>query len=365
MTSTTTRTTATDDALRPTIDLTLLRNDLRQRPTTQTIDVAAIATRLDPNVPITLFSHGMGQDSAGIAALLYDPDRPALREQVLSGRQLLVVHSDTLAEHAYTVAYRKHARGFFAMHDVPYVELQPHDGFHSGGWRGGLLGQWDRNSTVGSAAFPASCSDSLKASPIWALVNELCGLLYGVDPHKHPGKNGLREHQRRFGKLVCIIGFAKGEENRRLDAGCNEQLELIPSEKKTVRKWLLECVERVTPLIDLGMDRAAIQAYLQSRGLPCPPPSNCWACPYKSRHETLFLLRTDPAAVELWRAIEKRKLETWAAPCAANGKANHGVKGRKTLDEFLDEAERLHGTMSTEALYEHVYSHGHKIPSKA
>jgi hypothetical protein len=51
-----------------------------------------------------------------------------------------------------------------------------------------------------------------------------------------------------------LIGIAKGEEGR-----CGEAME----------KWMRETVERVYPLIDLGLDRQGCQDYIASSTSRC------------------------------------------------------------------------------------------------
>jgi hypothetical protein len=301
--------------------------------------------------PICILSHGMGQDSACLLSLLTDPNRPEVWERYVGGAELIVVHSDTGNEHQATVDYRTHVRDLCAEHGITYVQVDLEDGFHTGAWRFGLVGQWQANHTIGSAAYPATCSDSLKVQPIWKAINAFCGKRFGVSDYR---KGGLKEHLRRYGAIPTIIGIAKGEEKR---IRATAQLPLLPQEEDT--GWFATCVKRIYPLMDMGMDRAAAQAYLRSRNQPVPRPSNCQFCPYKSRQEVLHLARTDEKAFARWSELEDDKRRHNAAH-----PHNYGVKGKKMLREFYAEAERMYGHLTIEQLEAHVMSHGHCTPSK-
>lgn len=68
---------------------------------------------------------------------------------------------------------------------------------------------------------------------------------------------------------------------------------------------------KVYPLIDLNMNRADSQALIAKAGLPVPPPSSCWFCPFHSRAAWIELKRTRPElfaqAVELEEKINKTR----------------------------------------------------------
>ena len=65
------------------------------------------------------------------------------------------------------------------------------------------------------------------------------------------------------------------------------------------------------PLIDLRMDRAACLAVITQAGLPVPPKSSCWFCPYHSRRHWQEMREREPAlfarAVALERLINERR----------------------------------------------------------
>lgn len=56
------------------------------------------------------------------------------------------------------------------------------------------------------------------------------------------------------------------------------------------------------PLVDLRMDRAACVALIERSGLPVPPKSACWFCPYKRKAEWRRMRRDEPNL--FWKAVE-------------------------------------------------------------
>lgn len=58
------------------------------------------------------------------------------------------------------------------------------------------------------------------------------------------------------------------------------------------------------PLIDLRFDRAACVNLIQAAGLPVPPKSSCWFCPYHSRRAWQDLREKQPVLFERAVALE-------------------------------------------------------------
>lgn len=71
-------------------------------------------------------------------------------------------------------------------------------------------------------------------------------------------------------------------------------------------------VRTTYPLIELGMSRADCIAWFAERGLPRPPRSSCYFCPYHGDAEWLRLQRDEPE--EFARAVQFEK-EVQAANC--------------------------------------------------
>ena len=68
------------------------------------------------------------------------------------------------------------------------------------------------------------------------------------------------------------------------------------------------------PLLDLRLARHHCAALIRDAGLPVPPKSSCWFCPFTKLHEWRHLRQNDPA---LWRkAVEVEQM--------INGKNSHG-----------------------------------------
>jgi hypothetical protein len=64
------------------------------------------------------------------------------------------------------------------------------------------------------------------------------------------------------------------------------------------------------PLVDRRLDRAACENAIRSAGLPVPPKSSCWFCPFKGREDWRRLKRETPdlfaGAVALERTLSAR-----------------------------------------------------------
>lgn len=323
--------------------------------------------------PVAILSHGQGQDSATILALLTDPNRPEIRERYIGDRDLIVIHACTGNEHDETIAYREWTRAYCESVGVLYVQIDGAMGFHSGSWSGGLVAQWRAHNTIGSASYPKSCTDALKTSVIYKFLNHYFGEIYGYPTGQ---KKALYSYVEEFGEQIrMMIGIAKGEESR-VNAPTVDQIMFNIIEEYGVdgkkpksgdHVWMTKNVNRIYPLIDLGFDRAACQEYLASRGMPIPRPSNCKFCPYKSKIEVLEMIRFFPNDFAMWAELEDAKLKHWAGrvnPKTGEIVPNHGVKGTKTLREFAAEAEKEFGHYSDAQVREYIMSHGHCVKSK-
>lgn len=67
-----------------------------------------------------------------------------------------------------------------------------------------------------------------------------------------------------------------------------------------------EAWERIEyPLLDLAMSRAACQVLIADAGLPVPPKSACWFCPWKNRASWMDLKRESPELFDRSVALEK------------------------------------------------------------
>jgi hypothetical protein len=313
--------------------------------------------------PITVLSFGGGQNSAALLQLaLHDA---SFRERFLDG-DLLVVMADTGAEHPETIAYVEEVKALCAERGIPFLHVTPDLGFHTGSWAKGLVGQYEATATVGSVGFQASCTDSLKIAPLYKAIEAWISREYGFPTGR--GKLALKEYVRVFGrKLPVWIGFGAEERHRLPASAAQLGLDGILPKEKPRYLWFEECIASVYPLVELGMDRAACQSYIASLGATDPPPSLCLYCHWKSHAEVEWMRRLMPDKLQLWLALERRKLDVWEGRVSKKSGLpikNNGVKGSKTLETFVAEAEEMYRSWTTEQLKEHIFSHGHTVNAR-
>jgi 3'-phosphoadenosine 5'-phosphosulfate sulfotransferase (PAPS reductase)/FAD synthetase len=290
---------------------------------------------------LTVLSFGGGQDST---ALLYKyAFDPAFRAKYAPGR-FLVIMAATLDEHPETNSHVEEIKKFCAAHAIEFVHITPDLGFHGGKWQG--YRQFLRaTTTCGSKAFMKTCTDNLKIKPIYRFLEQWLGKNYGV---KVGRKEGFKEFAAKHGKIRMIVGIAAGEEGR---VGA------------TMEKWAQISVERIYPLIDIGLDRQGCQDYIAACNKPVPPPSNCMLCPFMSEIELLWLYYNYPQDYQDWVILEQNKIDRFRGEGLPDDK-NLGVWGRKLLPKKLDEAKARYGHMTHAQINEYKMSHGHCVKSK-
>jgi hypothetical protein len=92
------------------------------------------------------------------------------------------------------------------------------------------------------------------------------------------------------------------------------------------------------PLIYRRLDRAACAALIQRAGLPVPPKSSCWFCPFKGREDWRRLRRETPdlfaSAVALERVLSDRTESLGRGKCFLSG-------AMRPLDEAAGDHEQL------------------------
>jgi hypothetical protein len=298
------------------------------------------------NPQLTVLSFGGGQDST---ALLYlYAFREGFREKYAPG-DFLVLMSDTGDEHPETYQHVRATQAFCKSHGIEFAFLYAGDDYHEQTWPD-LRSFYRRTNTVGSKAFPKTCTDKLKIGPIYRFLNGWVARKYGLPETggRWRGKLGLVSYAHQYGKIHMLIGIAKTEEQR------------IKAATDGLPVWMNYSIQRRYPLVDLGMDRAACQRFITALGKPVPPPSNCMLCPYMSEIELLWLYRFHPADYHQWVEIEQAKL-------AANqhqGVKNLGVWGTKTLPMVMQQAQTKYGHMTDAELQDYKMSHGHCVKSK-
>lgn len=257
---------------------------------------------------LTVLSFGAGQDSWALA-VAYVEDQ-AFRANYAAGR-LLVLMSDTGAEHPETYEFVDYAAVYFARHGVEFHFIRPDMGYHTGAWRGGLYGMYETHSVIGSRAFPMSaCTAMLKIRPLYAYLDAWVSRTYNI-----PGtrKSALKAFANEYGKIDVLIGFSKGEEARAgLSTDMQTAFAFAAEQRSSDPVWMQEAVNKRFPLIELGMDRQACQEYVRAHGEHVPPPSNCMICHWKSDADCAWTRLAYPHQFARWVALEHRKLAAWS-----------------------------------------------------
>lgn len=180
-------------------------------------------------------------------------------------------------------------------------------------------------------------------------------------------KRGLYEFREAHGPVRMPLGISRGEEQRVAD----------PDDPNTPR-YMCANVQRAYPLLDLGLDRGACQAYIAACGLPVPWPSNCMRCCWADEVELLWLARRYPTQYAEWVQLEAEKLAAdptrlrrkparLPVQAALDGQAAEarprwlGVFGERLLPEVLAAAEARYGDRTLAELDAYRMQHGHCI----
>jgi hypothetical protein len=258
---------------------------------------------------LTLLSYGGGQQST---SLLHKYVYDAEFRKTYAPERYLVAMADTGAEHPETYEHVRYTQEFCDKHGIEFHHVTAALGYHTGDWRGGLMGMFAAKSVITSAAFPmASCTMSLKVSPLYKWFEDWIAREYGFEAGE---KKALKAYAKTFGEKISVqIGFGLGEESRAgraLDA--QTAFAFHCDAKRSDPIWMQESIEKTFPLIDIGFDRTASQEYTRSVGEPVPWPSACFACHWKSDFDVLWTLLRYPDLFARWEEAEDRKLRDWA-----------------------------------------------------
>lgn len=289
---------------------------------------------------LIVLSFGAGQDSTTLLyKWIYDP---GFRLSYPCNR-FLVVMADTGDEHDQTYAHIQEVSSFCEEHRVEFVFITPDMGYHGSGWQS-LIGFYRTFDTIGSKAFPKTCTDRLKIGPIYDFLERWLVVNYRV---RFGRKKAFIQFAKLYGRIGMMVGIAAGEEQRLADM----------SQMPTYRQ---RSVDMLYPLVDLGWDRATCQEYIRSVGHTVPLPSNCKRCPFMSLIELLWLYRFYPADYHEWVELEANKI----AKNRHMRERNYGVWGKKLLPEMLEVAKKKHGHMTDAQLWDYKMSHGHCVMSK-
>lgn len=312
-----------------------------------------------PDKPTVVLSFGAGQDSWTL--LLRSCHDLDFRARFIGDANLVCVFADTGNEWPETYRSLDDARALCAEYGVTFAWLRGDSGYHSAGWANGIEGQMRDHSSI-IMRTTRSCTAGTKVAPIYMYLDAFLAERYGLVGGR---KRGLRGYTERFGRLRVMIGYAKGEERRANKASGAEQLSLpldgTPAPQSALPPWMRDCIERFYPLIDLGMDRAACQAYCATHNRTIWP-SNCQMCPHATPEDVLLLSLEEPATFARWVAYEQAKI------AKHDGRdKNHGVFGATTLGEVRDDCFAKYRDFAPDdllrVLRERRFTRGHCVSS--
>lgn len=289
---------------------------------------------------LTVLSFGGGQDSTALLHLYINDE--TFRRTYAPGR-FVVVMSDTGDEHPETLQHVENVKELCRQAGIEFHHLTPDLGYHSGTWTG-LIEHYRATTTIGSKAYPKTCTDRLKLKPIYLWLEAWLGQNYGTPVGK---KKGFYAFTKQHGPIHVLLGIAEGEDHR-VGGGEDPQ------------RWMRENILKRYPLRDLGLDRQGCQDLIAKYNQPVPPPSNCMRCMFMSEIELLYLYRFHQDKYQEWVELEAAKLAKWKD----KGPMNFGVWGRKTLPEVLAKAQEKYGHLTDAQLREYKMSHGHCVKSK-
>jgi hypothetical protein len=296
---------------------------------------------------ITCLAFGAGQDST---AILYKITLdPQFKTKYVKGR-FIVIMCDTGDEHEATYDHVRVIKIFCRHSGIEFHFIKGKDGYHHKHWTS-LIHWMKTYDSIMSLTYPKSCTDNLKIKPFYNFLDHLIGKEYyhqDLKPSKSR-KRFIKRFASENGKIRILLGIAKEEESR--------VAETFP------HQWMRNCLERIYPLIEEGMNRHDCQNYINAIGLPLPPPSNCQRCPYLSPVELVWLHRFYPKILSEWITLEKAKLKKWRRLGLPESK-NAGVFGKKLLPEVLQGALHKYGHLTDRELQEYKTRNGHCVKSR-
>ncbi|WP_418181294.1 hypothetical protein ACNSOL_12365 (plasmid) [Aliarcobacter lanthieri] len=315
------------------------------------LDFAGIDTKEDEkrNSQLTVLSFGGGQDSTTILLKLIFDKHFRIK---YAPNNLLVLFADTGNEHPFTYEYIERViEPLCIKHNIEFVKITNDMGFHSRTWKT-LTYQWKLNTpTIGSMAYPKSCTHNLKLNPQYNYLGDKLSKLFKIPKGN---KKEYEYYAKQNGRIRFLIGIAKNEEKRVNGYWyINFNYKKIKGKIKTIKGieyfisdeqyyeisyissnkyiniqnkkieinfqydvvydafWKEKALITEYPLIDIGYDRTACQEYINSLGIEIPYPSNCMFCPFSSgsHMEILWLYMNMPERFYEWVELEEKKLE--------------------------------------------------------
>lgn len=305
---------------------------------------------------LTILSMGLGQDSHTILfKIVHDPEF----KKRYAPHKLLVLFAETGNEHPHTYDYMRDITiPFCEKYNIEFVHITPDMGHHGDSWQS-LTHQWECGTpTIGSVAYPKTCTHNLKLIPQYRFVEEYLAKHYDLVVNSDRKKN-YTQFGKYYGRIRWLVGISKGEESRVADA-----------EKETAL-WKKQSIVVEYPLIDIGYNRSACQSYIKSLGYSLPMPSNCMFCSYGiGGLELLWMYHSYPDRFYEWAEFEQKKLDAHR-----NAERNLGVSGKLhkdgdrkgsavTLIDLVEQYKRDYPDVTLEQLQEWKASHGHCVASK-
>lgn len=110
--------------------------------------------------------------------------------------------------------------------------------------------------------------------------------------------------QQRYKRCVIGIGISWDEFERAKDEQWHDRYG-----KKKIGFWK----RREHPLLDLRLTRADCQKIILEAGLPLPPKSSCYFCPFHKMHEWIAMRRDEPElfmkSVEIQQQVNRIRLK--------------------------------------------------------
>ena len=169
---------------------------------------------------LTVLSYGGGQDSDTLLKkYIYDKK---FRAQYAPD-DFLVLMSDTGDEHASTYKHVLKTEQLCRKHGIKFHLITEDEGYH-GSW-GNLRSFYLRTKTIGSKAFPKTCTDKLKLVPFYNWLEDYIKKNYYFGPNlSNASKRVYHEFTSNWGQIDILLGIAKGEEKRLPDPAKNRLL---------------------------------------------------------------------------------------------------------------------------------------------
>lgn len=190
-----------------------------------------------------VLSYGGGVNSVALMILLLEEKRP-LDE---------VIFADTGGEVPETYAYIDVTKRYLEPHGVPFVEV----------------------SKKGSTLYETAWRRNVMPSTIWRWSTRD----YKITP--------IMAHYRELGGHI------------------DQYLAIAYDEIERMKDSRVDYVTNLYPLIDRRITRAGCVEIIQAAGLPVPPKSSCFFCPFGSLDRWRWLYETHPDLYEKAIALEE------------------------------------------------------------